>query len=256
MGTWGEGTWGRPTWGHTLYGAAPYMGTHPIWGHHMGPPRTEPRTPPLRRTAHVAAPHRALAPPSREGAPPLPPEVSPLPPEVPAPNPRVKMAAPTALRALRALPHSRTPALPASRSLHPSPPCMKARAARVRVGKGDKAVSYERAHPPHHIAHRKGWLSLHTGNLAGEPCAARRSVEDAFLRRFVGGTFPGCLADEVVLKRRANALLLCLLLLRRLPPAKLCFLLGYSEALLARLYKCPVRLQVQTLPGRVPYKFL
>lgn len=36
------------------------------------------------------------------------------------------------------------------------------RAARVRVGKGDKPVTYEQAHPPHYIAHRKGWLSLHT----------------------------------------------------------------------------------------------
>lgn len=31
------------------------------------------------------------------------------------------------------------------------------------MGKGHKPVSYEEAHAPHHIAHRKGWLSLHTG---------------------------------------------------------------------------------------------
>lgn len=31
------------------------------------------------------------------------------------------------------------------------------------MAKGDKPVSYEEAHAPHHIAHRKGWLSLHTG---------------------------------------------------------------------------------------------
>lgn len=31
------------------------------------------------------------------------------------------------------------------------------------MGKGDKPVTYEEAHAPHHIAHRKGWLSLHTG---------------------------------------------------------------------------------------------
>ena len=37
------------------------------------------------------------------------------------------------------------------------------RAARVRVGKGNKPVTYEEAHAPHYIAHRKGWLSLHTG---------------------------------------------------------------------------------------------
>uniref|UniRef100_A0A8C9FRS3 Mitochondrial ribosomal protein S24 n=1 Tax=Pavo cristatus TaxID=9049 RepID=A0A8C9FRS3_PAVCR len=70
------------------------------------------------------------------------------------------------------------------------------------------------------------------------------------------GTFPGCLANELVVKRRANALLLCLLLLRQLPPAKLCFLVGYAETLLAHLYKCPVRLEVQTVPDKVVYKYL
>lgn len=31
------------------------------------------------------------------------------------------------------------------------------------MSKGDKPVTYEEAHAPHYIAHRKGWLSLHTG---------------------------------------------------------------------------------------------
>lgn len=43
-------------------------------------------------------------------------------------------------------------------------PCLflQNRAARVRVGKGDKPVTYEQAHAPHYIGHRKGWLSQHT----------------------------------------------------------------------------------------------
>ncbi|NXX12256.1 RT24 protein, partial [Podargus strigoides] len=130
------------------------------------------------------------------------------------------------------------------------------RAARVRVGKGDKLVTYERAHPPHYIAHRKGWLSLHTGNLAGEAGAAERAVEDAFLRRFLAGTFPGALADAAVLKRRANLLVICVLVTRVLPPAKLHFLGGYAETLLAHFYKCPVRLELQTVPAPVAYKYL
>ncbi|XP_066899106.1 small ribosomal subunit protein uS3m isoform X2 [Kogia breviceps] len=52
------------------------------------------------------------------------------------------------------------------RALHTSAACAKNRAARVRVGKGDKPVTYEEAHAPHHIAHRKGWLSLHTVHLS------------------------------------------------------------------------------------------
>ncbi|NXF83731.1 RT24 protein, partial [Sclerurus mexicanus] len=130
------------------------------------------------------------------------------------------------------------------------------RAARVRVGKGDKPVTYERAHPPHYIGHRKGWLSLHTGNLCGEAGAAERVVEDSFLRRFLFGTFPGLLQDEVVLKRRGNLLVVCALLSRALPPHKIYFLVGYAETLLSHFYKCPVRLELQTVPARVVYKYL
>ncbi|KAF5906902.1 28S ribosomal protein S24, mitochondrial, partial [Clarias magur] len=49
-----------------------------------------------------------------------------------------------------------------SRSINTSAVCYKNRAARIRVGKGDRPVTYEQALHPHHIAHRKGWLSQHT----------------------------------------------------------------------------------------------
>ncbi|XP_005431533.2 28S ribosomal protein S24, mitochondrial, partial [Geospiza fortis] len=84
----------------------------------------------------------------------------------------------------------------------------------------------------------------------------QRALEDAFLRRFLAGTFPGLLLDEPVLKRRGNLLVLCALLARALPPHKLYFLQGYTETLLGHFYKCPVRLELQTLPARLPYKFL
>ena len=99
-------------------------------------------------------------------------------------------------------------------------------------------------------------VSVPAGNLAEEPGAAERAVEDAFLRRFFYGTFPGVLADEVVLKRRANLLVVCLVLARGLPPAKLYFLVGYAETLLSHFYKCPVRLELQTVPAKVVYKYL
>ncbi|XP_048146008.1 LOW QUALITY PROTEIN: 28S ribosomal protein S24, mitochondrial [Corvus hawaiiensis] len=94
--------------------------------------------------------------------------------------------------ALAACPVPSTSPVPPGTST-PPPACLKTRAARVRAGKGDKLVTYERAHPPHYIGHRKGWLSLHTGNLCGERGAAQRALEDAFLRRFLYGTFPGLL---------------------------------------------------------------
>uniref|UniRef100_A0A8C4P3Z8 Mitochondrial ribosomal protein S24 n=2 Tax=Dromaius novaehollandiae TaxID=8790 RepID=A0A8C4P3Z8_DRONO len=70
------------------------------------------------------------------------------------------------------------------------------------------------------------------------------------------GTFPGCLANEVVLKRRANLLVVCLVLVQSLAPSKLYFLIGYAETLLSHFYKCPVRLEVQTVPTKVIYKYL
>ncbi|KAM9516665.1 small ribosomal subunit protein uS3m isoform 1-T1 [Guaruba guarouba] len=165
------------------------------------------------------------------------------------------MAAPAVVRALRALPHIR-PVPGGSRCLHSTPPCLKARAARVRVGKGDKPVTYEQAHGPHHIAHRKGWLSLHTGNLYSEPGAAQRAVEDAFVRRFLRGTFPGALLAPLVLRRRGRALLVSALLGRALPPAQLLFLQGYAEALLSALYRSPVRIELLTVPAPPVYKHL
>ncbi|XP_074837835.1 small ribosomal subunit protein uS3m [Carettochelys insculpta] len=169
------------------------------------------------------------------------------------------MAAPLWARGLTALPWPRATfpgLLPCSRTLHTTAACHKNRAARVRVGKGDKPVTYEQAHPPHYIAHRKAWLSLHTSNLDGEGGAAERTVEDVFIRKFIYGTFHGCLANEVVLKRRANMLIICAVFLQRLPAHKFYFLLAYTEVLLSFLYKCPVRLEVQTVPEKVVYKYL
>ncbi|KAG8441034.1 hypothetical protein GDO86_006682 [Hymenochirus boettgeri] len=134
--------------------------------------------------------------------------------------------------------------------------CLKNRAARVRVGKGDKPVTYEEAHPPHYIAHRKGWLSQHTSNLDGEAGAAERTIEDVFIRRFIFGTFHGCMANEIVIKRRANIIIICAVLIRKLPVQKFYFLIGYTETLLSFLYKCPVKMEVQTVEEKVIYKYL
>ncbi|XP_053196549.1 28S ribosomal protein S24, mitochondrial [Scomber japonicus] len=143
-----------------------------------------------------------------------------------------------------------------SRGLHVTAVCCKNRAARIRVGKGDKPLTYEQALHPHQIGHRKGWLSQHTSNLKGEEGAADRTVEDVFIRRFIFGTFHGCLANEVVIKRRGNVLTVCALMIQRLSPPKFYFLIGYTEALLSHFYKCPVKLEVQTLQDKAVYKYL
>ncbi|XP_067430813.1 small ribosomal subunit protein uS3m [Thunnus thynnus] len=143
-----------------------------------------------------------------------------------------------------------------SRALHVTAVCCKNKAARIRVGKGDRPLTYEQALHPHQIGHRKGWLSHHTSNLKGEEGAAERTVEDVFIRRFMFGTFHGCLANEVVIKRRGNMLTVCALMLQKLPPQKFYFLIGYSESLLSHFYKCPVKLEVHTLQDKAVYKYL
>uniref|UniRef100_A0A8C6TP68 Mitochondrial ribosomal protein S24 n=1 Tax=Neogobius melanostomus TaxID=47308 RepID=A0A8C6TP68_9GOBI len=143
-----------------------------------------------------------------------------------------------------------------NRGLHVTAVCSKNRAARIRVGKGNTPLTYEQAHPPHHIGHRKGWLSQHTSNLKGEDGAAERTTEDVFIRRFMFGTFHGCLANEIVIKRLGNLLIVCALMIQKLPPYKFYFLIGYSESLLSHFYKCPVKLEIQTLPDKTVYKYV
>uniref|UniRef100_A0AAQ5XYI8 Mitochondrial ribosomal protein S24 n=1 Tax=Amphiprion ocellaris TaxID=80972 RepID=A0AAQ5XYI8_AMPOC len=142
------------------------------------------------------------------------------------------------------------------RGLHVTAACCKNRAARIRIGKGNKPLTYEQALHPHHIGHCKGWLSQHTSNLKGEEGAADRTVEDVFIRRFMFGTFHGCLANEIVLKRRGNVLIVCTIMLQKMIPQKIYFLIGYSEWLLSHLYKCPVKLEIQTLQDKAVYKYI
>lgn len=94
------------------------------------------------------------------------------------------------------------------------------------------------------------------GNLKGEEGAAERTIEEVFIRRFMFGTFHSCLANEIVIKRRGNMLIVCALMLQKLPPQKFYFLIGYSESLLSHFYKCPVKLEIQTLQDKAVYKYL
>ncbi|KAM9077152.1 small ribosomal subunit protein uS3m isoform 3-T3 [Megaptera novaeangliae] len=104
------------------------------------------------------------------------------------------MAAPVCCLGLRPLVLSWSRELPCVwRALHTSAVCAKNRAARVRVGKGDKPVTYEQAHAPHHIAHRKGWLSLHTELFVEHPLFAniceRHKDEKTRVTTFQGHLF-------------------------------------------------------------------
>lgn len=81
-------------------------------------------------------------------------------------------------------------------------------------------------------------------------------MEDVFIRRFIFGTFHGILANDIVIKRRGNLIIVCALMLQRLQPQKFYFLIGYTESLLSHFYKCPVKLEIQTLPYKAVYKYI
>ncbi len=98
----------------------------------------------------------------------------------------------------------------------------------------------------------RGALLL-SGNLDGEDHAAERTVEDVSLLKFMLGTFPGCLTVQLILKRWANQLEICALVLRA---QKFYFLVGYSETLLSHFYKCPVHLHLQTVPSKIVYTYI
>ncbi|KAJ8023124.1 28S ribosomal protein S24, mitochondrial [Holothuria leucospilota] len=146
--------------------------------------------------------------------------------------------------------------LPCLHSFHTSSNLEKVVAGRVKVSKGEKPVTYEKANFPFQIGVRKSWNSHHTGNLEDEDGAAERTLEDFFIRKFIDGTLHQCLATDLIIKRRANRIFLVAIMLRRLPPQKFYFLIGYTEELLSHWFKCPVKMEVQIVDEKPIYKWL
>lgn len=44
-------------------------------------------------------------------------------------------------------------------------------------------------------------------------------------------------------------------MLQKLSPYKFYFLIGYTESLLSHFYKCPVKLEIQTVQDKPVYKY-
>ena len=83
-------------------------------------------------------------------------------------------------------------------------------------------------------------------------------MEDLLIRRIVQGTWIGLIASEVIIKKRGNMTLVSFVSLRAMPPAKLYFLIGYTEELLSILLKTVVKVELQTI-GKMEdiiYKFV
>ncbi|XP_071954453.1 small ribosomal subunit protein uS3mA-like [Antedon mediterranea] len=132
----------------------------------------------------------------------------------------------------------------------------KSTAGKVKVSKGEKPITYEQANPPFNIGVRKGWNTHHTANLDNEAGSAERVFEDVFLRKFIYGTFHGCLATDMIIKRRANMIILSMVLMRVIAPQKMYFLAGYTEELLSHWFKCPIKLEIQVVNDKPIYKWI
>lgn len=114
------------------------------------------------------------------------------------------------------------------------------------------------ANAPHQIAHRKAWNSWNTSNLEGGLRSSETAVEDAFIRKFVVGTWHGLFVSEIIIKRQHNVIRIGGIIRRSVGARKVYFLMGYTEELLSFWLQCPVRIELQTVAEKndVIFKYI
>jgi len=149
-------------------------------------------------------------------------------------------AAPAALR------------LPPTAQFHASTPLDAIRAGRhfsVRNAVRKKKLTYEMSQEPQYVGVTKSWNTINAGNFFVHDRPMDKcniAVEDMFIRKFMHGTWHRMFASEVIIKRKANLITLSGFITRKVMPSKVYFLQGYTEELLSRILKCPVKIDIQT----------
>ncbi|XP_054168259.1 28S ribosomal protein S24, mitochondrial-like [Oppia nitens] len=108
-------------------------------------------------------------------------------------------------------------------------------------------MTYEMVNPPHYIAVRKGWNSWNTSSLVGigRTNTSQTTVEDLFIRKFIFGTFHRLFLSEIIIKRRANIIIVSGIVHQSVVQTKMYFLIGYSEQILSYQLKCIVKMDIQ-----------
>lgn len=136
--------------------------------------------------------------------------------------------------------------------------CIKTAGRHKLSVKGDKPLTYEQANKPDMIGVRKSWNSFNTSGLIDGIRTAETAHEDIFIRKFMHGTWPKLIASDVIIKRRANQIILTFLAFRHLKASEIYFLIGYTEEALSYILKSVVKLEVQTVsePEDVVYKYI
>ncbi|XP_050476040.1 28S ribosomal protein S24, mitochondrial [Bombus huntii] len=147
----------------------------------------------------------------------------------------------------------------AKRYLHVSTVLHKVQAGRYRPKpKVLQPLTYEMAYPPHEIASKKSWNSWNTSNVKDGNRPSETTIEDLFIRNFVQGTWHGLFASEIIIKRQHNIIRIAGIVMRKITPIKMHFLLGYTEELLSYWLHCPVKMEISTVNDKddVIYKII
>ena len=124
------------------------------------------------------------------------------------------------------------------------------RATRPKKSNDDSLpLTYEQSQFAHKLGVTKSWNTWNTSNLLGGKRQAENASDDILIRKFLFGTFHDLFASEIVIKRKLNTINVGFLV--RLPnrdhKQKIYFLVGYAEELLSCLFKCVVKIQVQSV---------
>ena len=137
------------------------------------------------------------------------------------------------------------------RNFQTSSPLFRTVVARPKkTKKKTNPVTYEEILPPHFISVRKGYNSFNTSNLLGESRSGETAIEDMVIRKFIEGTWHRLLIGKLIIKRRANQIILSGLFHQSLAPSKFYFLQGYTEEILSYLLKCPIKMEILTSGDR------
>ncbi|GFQ73519.1 28S ribosomal protein S24, mitochondrial [Trichonephila clavata] len=150
----------------------------------------------------------------------------------------------------------------ANRTFSTSAICCKAQAGRFkRTRNHSKPLTYEQFNAPNQIHHRKSWNTWNTSNLLDADDGIRASqtaLEDFFIRKFMFGTWHRIFVSDVIIKRRHNLIVISGIITQNLQVRKLYFLIGYTEEMLSYIFKCPIKMELQSTPERkdVVFKYV
>jgi small subunit ribosomal protein S24 len=96
------------------------------------------------------------------------------------------------------------------------------------------------------------------GNLQGGKDAHTMLLQDAFIRKFLRGTWHDLFVSEIIVKRQHNMIRVAGIVRRGIIQRKMYFLIGYCEELLSYWLQCPVKMEIQTVADKkdVIFKYI